>query len=342
MLFVRLPSRLSLLFLSTALLFVPPAGAGAQSSRTPVPTASPQAPAGSESDEPSAASPMPPSADEVPVPEARPGDAPDAAEAEPVSPDDEQADEQVGGPPNEAADGGEPQGPPAPPEEAKREDTAPQPAYVPPEKARTSPEPGAPEVPPMDVTPAETVEAAAAVADAAACEAELKERGAQFTVGRTIAEGDCGVLRPVTLTRLSSGVEVAPDTVFLCRTALALDIWAAEGVAAAAKAEFPERTVTRIDHASTYSCRARASESRISEHSRGSAIDIAGFELSDGTKLPVEATEPGTAQDRFAAAVRRAACGPFRTVLGPGTDSDHGTHLHLDIAARNNGSTYCR
>ncbi|WP_427024226.1 extensin family protein [Aureimonas ureilytica] len=219
---------------------------------------------------------------------------------------------------------------------------APQPAYVPPDKARTTPEPSAPDVPDMAVTPAETVEAAAAVEDAVACEKELKARGVEFTVGETIADGQCGVLRPVSIRKLSSGVSVEPGTTFLCRTALALDIWVSEGVEPAAKAEFAGARVKALSQASTYVCRARASESRISEHSRGSAIDIAGFELSDGRKVPVDATRPGTPEDRFAARVRRAACGPFRTVLGPGTDSDHGTHLHLDIAARSRDATYCR
>ena len=260
---------------------------------------------------------------EAPTPEPKP--------AEPARPGAEPSEPKPAETPAEPA---QPEGPPAPP--------APQPAYVPPEKARTEPEPGAPETPDMAVTPAATVEAAAAVEDAVACEKELKARGATFTVGETIADGQCGVLRPVSVTKLSSGVKVSPGTVFLCRTALALDIWVSEGVEPAAKAEFSGKSVKALAQASTYSCRARASEERISEHSRGSAIDIAGFELSDGRTVPVDATAPGTAEDRFAARVRRAACGPFRTVLGPGTDSDHGTHLHLDIAARSNDATYCR
>ncbi len=269
----------------------------------------------------------------VPVPEERPDDAP--------VPEAASVPETAAEPALDA-----PAPPPAPdaaqaPAEAPSPD-APQPAYVSPDKARTEPEPGAPDVPPMEVTPAETVEAAAAVEDAVTCEGELKARGAEFTVGETIAEGDCGVLRPVAVTKLSNGARVEPGTVMLCRTALALDVWVAEGVDPAAKAEFDGASVEALTQASTYVCRARASETRISEHSRGSAVDIAGFELSNGTKLAVEATEPGTPADRFAASLRRAACGPFRTVLGPGTDSDHGTHLHLDIAARNGGATYCR
>ncbi|TIQ63130.1 MAG: extensin family protein, partial [Mesorhizobium sp.] len=36
------------------------------------------------------------------------------------------------------------------------------------------------------------------------------------------------------------------------------------------------------------------------------------------------------------------ACGPFKTVLGPGSDADHSLHLHLDLAPRRNGGTFCQ
>ncbi|RIX97306.1 hypothetical protein D3218_19020 [Aureimonas flava] len=301
--------------------------------RSPGEAAQPTAPA---ADAPLPGPATPPEAAAVPVPEARPPAPADGAQA----PSDAAPAEPKPPAPPSAATPAEPGS--TAPEAAAPAPNAPQPAYVPPEKARTEPEPGAPDVPAMAVTPAETVEAAAAVEDAVSCERELKARGAEFTVDATIAEGDCGVLRPVAVTRLSNGTRIEPGTVMLCRAALALDVWVSEGVEPAARAEFDGARVKALTHASTYVCRARASESRISEHSRGSAIDIAGFELSNGTVLPVEATEPGTPADRFAAAVRRAACGPFRTVLGPGTDSDHGTHLHLDIAARRADATYCR
>ncbi|WP_062016538.1 extensin family protein [Aureimonas sp. AU4] len=258
-----------------------------------------------------------------PVPEARP---------EPASPP---APGDVTSPPPSAPE-------PAPAPDQAAAPAAPSPAYVPPEKARTTPEPGAPETPPIEVTPSESVEAAAAVEDAQACEGELHARGARFEVRPTISEGDCGVLQPVELTEFSNGVKLAGKTQFLCRTALALDIWVADGVAPAAAKELGDRKVVALSDISTYQCRARASESRISEHSRGSAIDIGAITLSDDKVLRVETKAPGTAEDRFLADIRRAACGPFRTVLGPGTDSDHGTHLHLDIAARTNEATYCR
>ncbi|WP_188854092.1 extensin-like domain-containing protein [Aureimonas glaciei] len=192
------------------------------------------------------------------------------------------------------------------------------------------------------VTPAATVLAAAAIEDAELCEAELKKRGVDFTVGESISEGECGVLRPVNVKRLSSGIEVSPDTQFLCRTALALDDWMTSGVLPAVKTELPGRKLSQFRHASTYVCRPRASESGISEHARGSAIDIAAFVFDESQDIGVEAQAADSPEAKFQASVRAAACGPFKTVLGPGTDPDHATHFHLDIAARKNGSTYCK
>ncbi|HEX2019556.1 MAG TPA: extensin family protein [Aurantimonas sp.] len=192
------------------------------------------------------------------------------------------------------------------------------------------------------VTPEASVEAAAAVADAVACEAELAERGVVFTVEPTISEGSCGVLRPVNVERLSSGVAVSPDTQLLCRAALALDQWMSRSVVPAAESHLDGHDLTEFRHQSTYVCRTRASESGISEHARGSAVDIGSFVFADGSAIPVEAQESGSAEALFQRAVRDGACGPFSTVLGPGTDPDHATHFHLDIAARRNNATYCR
>lgn len=192
------------------------------------------------------------------------------------------------------------------------------------------------------ITPESSVLAAAAVRDAELCEAELSRRGVEFTIGESISEGECGVLRPVNVTRLSSGIKVLPRTQLLCRSALALDDWMTNSVVAAARADLSSEKLAEFRHASTYVCRPRASESGISEHARGSAIDIASFVFASGKEIGVAAQAPGSPEEKFQADVRSGACGPFKTVLGPGTDPDHATHFHLDIAARRNGSTYCK
>ena len=192
------------------------------------------------------------------------------------------------------------------------------------------------------VTPAAAVMAAAAIADAEACEAELKKRGVKFTVEPSISEGECGVLRPVNVERLSSGVRVGPKTQLLCGAVLALDRWMSDAVVPAAKAAFPDDRLTDFSQASTYVCRTRSSEAGISEHARGSAIDIGRFDFESGRKVGVEHHLAGSPEATFQRAIREGACGPFKTVLGPGTDPDHASHFHLDIEARRNGATYCK
>ena len=52
--------------------------------------------------------------------------------------------------------------------------------------------------------------------------------------------------------------------------------------------------------------------------------------------------EPDPPEDslRFLGEVRSSACGPFKTVLGPGSP-DHSEHLHFDLAPRRHGGTVC-
>ena len=57
--------------------------------------------------------------------------------------------------------------------------------------------------------------------------------------------------------------------------------------------------------------------------------------------LPRAATDDAKARD-FLDRIRKAACSPFTTVLGPGSDADHATHFHFDLAKRRNGSTFCQ
>ena len=192
------------------------------------------------------------------------------------------------------------------------------------------------------ITPAAAVMAAAAIVDARQCEAELAKRGVRFTVEPSISEGECGVLRPVNVERLSSGVRVGPRTQLLCSAALALDTWMSDTVVPAATAAFPDDRITDFSQASTYVCRTRSSEAGISEHARGSAIDIGRFDFKSGRQVGIEHHRAGSPEATFQRAIREGACGPFKTVLGPGTDADHASHFHLDVEARRNGATYCK
>jgi hypothetical protein len=73
------------------------------------------------------------------------------------------------------------------------------------------------------------------------------------------------------------------------------------------------------------------------------AIDIAAFTLADGEEINVlDDWYSGPSENRaFLRAIRSEACGPFHTVLGPGSDAAHRDHIHLDLQKERGGGPYC-
>lgn len=180
-------------------------------------------------------------------------------------------------------------------------------------------------------------------ADEHTCRAQLNVLGVDYDELPEIeGEGQCGIANPIRVTSLGAGIELAPDAVMNCATAENAAQLIRNVAVPAARSGFGAE-LTRVRHASAYVCRNRASGKKISEHAKGNALDISAFILDDGRVIDVVAYGPANKPERrFMQAVRRAACGPFKTVLGPGTDADHAEHFHFDLAERRNGSTYCR
>lgn len=85
--------------------------------------------------------------------------------------------------------------------------------------------------------------------------------------------------------------------------------------------------------------RNRTATGKLSAHAEGLAVDIAGFELTNGSTLRVKPDED-TSPNPALATVRRAACGWFTTVLGPGSDDAHHDHLHVDIQQHGTSDRY--
>ncbi|WP_232302679.1 extensin family protein [Elstera litoralis] len=97
--------------------------------------------------------------------------------------------------------------------------------------------------------------------------------------------------------------------------------------------ELFKKEVKRVDHVGSYNCRGiRNNRARLSEHAKGRAIDIIGVELTDGTRIRVEAdwADKGP-KGQFLRRAAKSACGLFSVVLGPNADRDHRDHLHLDV-----------
>lgn len=159
------------------------------------------------------------------------------------------------------------------------------------------------------------------------------------TIGTVEGSGACGIDGAVRLTAVS-GVTLSTPATIDCSTAIALKSWVETGVRPIVGDTGGGVASLRV--VAHYSCRSRNNQSgaRLSEHSFGRAIDIAGIGLVDGTEMTVL----GDWNGRYARQLRdmwQAACGPFGTVLGPEADRFHRDHFHFDTASYRSGS-YCR
>ena len=90
-----------------------------------------------------------------------------------------------------------------------------------------------------------------------------------------------------------------------------------------------------------FECRGRnrAAGAKLSEHGKGNAIDLRSFILADGRAFGL--TDVKVAKD-FREDIRESACHRFTTVLGPGSDSQHDSHIHLDLIERRQGFRMCQ
>ncbi len=178
--------------------------------------------------------------------------------------------------------------------------------------------------------------------DELACRRRLKALGVAFEERK--AEHDatvgCSIPYPLELKSLGGSIALSPDAEMNCAMAEATARFAAETISPAAEAEFGS-PLKSIDQASAYVCRPRHNGRKISEHAFGNALDIASFTLSDGKTVEVGPAPPEK-EAKFLDEVRKAACGPFKTVLGPGSDADHTRHFHLDLEPRRHGGTFCQ
>jgi len=273
---------------------------------------------------------------DTPIPEERPhrkGDtsepeaektAPATAPVPPENPKDDAAKDEKPVPPADApkpgekpADTDKPDGKPTEPEEKKAE-----PEYLP-DPRSNAPRPA--------IMPAEEK----------ACRMRLKELGVDFEDHAPESDpAGCAMPWPLTVKSLGKDIDIAPDALMNCALAETSAKFARDVISPAAKVAYGEE-LKSISQASAYVCRPRNGTKKLSEHAFGNALDIARFTLSKGTEIDVEPA-PDDKAAKFLAEIRKAACGPFKTVLGPGSDADHSLHFHFDLAPRKHGGTFCQ
>lgn len=142
---------------------------------------------------------------------------------------------------------------------------------------------------------------------------------------------DCHVRNRVSLSSMGN---TRIDTVETsCATALRMAMWDRHGVQPAAR-DILGTDVTTFRQIGSYNCRPIRTTSgngtRWSTHSTADAIDITGFDLSDGRTVRLIRDWDGVdAEAQFLRAVRDSACNWFATTLGPDFNSLHADHFHL-------------
>lgn len=182
-----------------------------------------------------------------------------------------------------------------------------------------------------------------ATAEPSACNLRLAEL-AEFTpLPVLIGPGECGAVDVVRLDAVTlrggSRVPFNPAPTLRCPMAEALAQFMRDDVAPAAVAlGAPLAAVVSYD---SFECRGRnrVAGAKLSEHGKANAIDIRAFRLGNGRVVELTgAVEPKDFRER----VRAAACGRFTTVLGPGADGYHESHVHFDLAERRGGYRMCQ
>ncbi|MVA97009.1 hypothetical protein GN330_07080 [Nitratireductor sp. CAU 1489] len=181
----------------------------------------------------------------------------------------------------------------------------------------------------------------AASAAEQACRERLLTLGASFRNAEPVSDqAGCRIDHPVLVRALSPQVGLRPPALLNCSVAETAARFVRDVVAPAAARRFAQ-PLTALHQVSGYVCRPRNGSAKLSEHAFGNAIDLSAFELADGTRIEVGKPE-GADELRFLRGVRGRACGPFKTVLGPGADADHATHFHFDLAERRGGASFCQ
>lgn len=188
-------------------------------------------------------------------------------------------------------------------------------------------------------------------ADEPDCTARLALTGIkarQPAVIPAAAHAACALTEPVVLISVTARpgppVQFPDHPLLSCAMAHRLARFSAD-IAAPMALKAVGKPLASVSTGPGYECRPRnrLAGAKISSHGQGNAVDIMELELAGGVKIVVEKPE-GAAAMAFLADFRAAACAAFKTVLGPGSDPSHRSHIHLDAEPRGKtgNSKFCQ
>lgn len=181
---------------------------------------------------------------------------------------------------------------------------------------------------------------------AQACLDGLRSLGVEFSIPESLQKaGDCNVENPAQMTAISGKgerIEFPNKPVLRCSFAKKFAIWTVD-VAAPIVREQLGSPLAAMPTGPGYECRGRNgdSSSKTSEHGFGNAVDIESVQTKDKKRAAVkDAASESNTNYRMLQALRLSGCGYFTTVLGPGSNEAHASHLHFDLAQRGKNNNY--
>jgi hypothetical protein len=178
--------------------------------------------------------------------------------------------------------------------------------------------------------------------DAETCAAVLASENVVAEKMPPIHSGLCGIEHPLMLKAIVLAdrrqIKLEPPVTMRCRLAGAVAQWIIEDVAPSVAAS--RQPLAALSGVGAYECRGRngVAGAILSEHATGNALDIGGLKLADGKIVSVEQND----MPALFGKIRTSACARFATVLGPGADASHKTHLHVDLQERRGGYKMCQ
>ncbi len=171
--------------------------------------------------------------------------------------------------------------------------------------------------------------------DYAKCVSDLTLKKAAFEQMATATDAGCqmsGAIKLATVASSFGDVAISGKPIMLCSFGRQFSGWVRD-VAAPLTLAYTGQKLAQIEAGQGFACRARYDKPGAipSEHAKGDAIDIASFVLANNHHIGVKEQTSDTPLERdLVRALRTTACGYFTTVLGPGSDSAHENHFHLD------------
>lgn len=202
--------------------------------------------------------------------------------------------------------------------------------------------------PPLSSAPVEAAVPGSQVTEPESCLERLRKAGFGIEPAEMpkVENAECRIDQPVRLLTVpvssqpETGIALKEKPILACVFAESLGRWLGDLVAPTV-AGYAAKPVLAVQTGPGFECRNRnrSTTGKLSAHAEGMAIDISHFELADGTKLSIKPEGDGQGQEAIAT-LRKAACGWFTTILGPGSDAAHSDHLHVDLQKHGSSDRY--